>query len=150
MRAGEDAPGAFDNRPGQDSAELCSRQIVAILPTESTKFEAIASPFCKLLETCFTHALVAWVGCLVEREAGAAVSGGSGPRAGGRNRPKTVIPVLCFVDSDWGLLSRPLQLGEAVVTWPRSFVGCWRNRGRSEPGDVAAVARTLPAALPSA
>jgi hypothetical protein len=54
-----------------------------------------------------------------------------------------VIPVLCFVWSDWPLLSRPLNIDGVIVTWPRALASLVRSQVAGPPADAVATARAI-------
>jgi len=61
-----------------------------------------------------------------------------------------VIPVLCFVDSDWGLLGAPFSVGNVYVTWPKDLHKLLRRAGTLGPDDIAALEIALATSLPAA
>jgi hypothetical protein len=62
----------------------------------------------------------------------------------------SVIPVLCFTDSDWGLLASPFSIGDVHVTWPRALRKQLRSAGTLEPEEIAALELALATSLPAA
>jgi hypothetical protein len=63
----------------------------------------------------------------------------------------TVCPVLCFTDSDWGLLASPFSIGEVYVTWPRALAKMLRgDAGPLGPDGIAALELELATSLPAA
>jgi hypothetical protein len=58
-----------------------------------------------------------------------------------------IIPVLCFVASEWALFARPFQLGGVWVEWPKSLRERIRRGGSLEPDHVASIARQLSESL---
>jgi hypothetical protein len=61
-----------------------------------------------------------------------------------------VIPVLCFVDSQWGLGASPFVLGEVRVMWPKMLYRLVRSEGSLERDQIEDVERLLAHALPRA
>jgi hypothetical protein len=61
-----------------------------------------------------------------------------------------VIPVVCFVDSRWGLLAPPLVFGDVRVLWPRALGKLLRNGGTLSVDRIAQIERRLAVALPAA
>lgn len=61
-----------------------------------------------------------------------------------------LIPVLCFVDSDWGLFASPLRVGGVRVLWPKMLGKLIRSKGELSPAAVAELERQLALALPAA
>jgi hypothetical protein len=58
-----------------------------------------------------------------------------------------VIPVVCFVWSDWPLLLKPFQHDGVWVTWPKDLAKKILAPGPLEPEQAARVAETLAARL---
>jgi hypothetical protein len=61
-----------------------------------------------------------------------------------------ITPVLCFVDAEWSLFSRPFQLEGVWVEWSKSLGERLRAPGSFAPEHVQLLARKLATALPSA
>jgi Nuclease-related domain len=61
-----------------------------------------------------------------------------------------VIPVLCFVDSEWGLFTSPLRFGDVRVLWPKMLGKLVRSKGHLTAAEISAVERQLAHALPPA
>ena len=59
-----------------------------------------------------------------------------------------VIAALCFVDSEWGLFSKPFHQGGILVTWPKKLSEAIAEPGPLSPTMVFRVADRLAAALP--
>jgi hypothetical protein len=58
-----------------------------------------------------------------------------------------VIPVVCFVWSDWPFLLKPFQHDGVWVTWPKDLAKRIVAAGPLEPEQAARVAETLAARL---
>jgi hypothetical protein len=61
-----------------------------------------------------------------------------------------VIPVLAFVDGDWGLFDRPFMLDGVLVIWAKGLPRRLRRSGPLGPARVRELAQRLDAALPPA
>jgi hypothetical protein len=61
-----------------------------------------------------------------------------------------VVPVLCFVESHWGVWGRPFLIGDVRVLWPKMLGKLVRREGPLERDDIAALEWSLCAVLPSA
>lgn len=61
-----------------------------------------------------------------------------------------VHPVLCFVDSDWGLFTRPFRMRGVLVCWPRALAKRVRAPDAGTPEQVAHLAELLTERLPPA
>jgi hypothetical protein len=61
-----------------------------------------------------------------------------------------VIPVLCFVDSEWGLFASPLRFGDVRVLWPKLLGKLVRDKGDLSAKAISALERQLAQALPPA
>jgi hypothetical protein len=61
-----------------------------------------------------------------------------------------VIPVLCFVDSEWGLFASPLRFGDVRVLWPKLLGKLVRDKGDLSAEAISALERQLAQALPPA
>ena len=62
-----------------------------------------------------------------------------------------VIPVLCFVDAEWGLFTKPFRLNEVLVIWPKALVKAIQATEQARhPLAVQELAGRLAAALPPA
>jgi hypothetical protein len=59
-------------------------------------------------------------------------------------------PVLCFVDSDWGVFPRAFVFHAVFVTWPQELVKRIRTEGPLDTATVAWTAARLATALPPA
>jgi hypothetical protein len=59
-----------------------------------------------------------------------------------------VNAALCFVDSEWGLFSKPFHQGGVLVTWPKKLSEAIAEPGPLSPTMVMNVADRLAAALP--
>ena len=61
-----------------------------------------------------------------------------------------VRPVVCFIDSDWGIFASPLMFGTVVVTWPKSLYAILNSDGDTDTASIQTVAHTIAAAFPAA
>jgi hypothetical protein len=61
-----------------------------------------------------------------------------------------LVPVVCFVDSDWGLFASPLRFGAIRVLWPKVLYKLVQAAGELGPPDIARLERELATALPPA
>jgi hypothetical protein len=59
-----------------------------------------------------------------------------------------VIPVLCFVDSQWALIARPFAFGDVHVAWPKMLVKLLRTEGPLTHDEILRLERLLVLALP--
>lgn len=61
-----------------------------------------------------------------------------------------ICKTLCFVDADWSLLARPIELGGAHIVWPRALGKLIRCEGTLDREAISRIERTLALALPPA
>jgi hypothetical protein len=61
-----------------------------------------------------------------------------------------VVPVLCFVDSQWPLIASPLVFGDVRVVWPKMLGDVVRAKGETSPGEIRGLERLLADVLPPA
>lgn len=61
-----------------------------------------------------------------------------------------VIPVLCFVDAEWGLFADPLKFDAVHVMWPRALYRFLASEGPLGVGEIARLERELAMKLPVA
>jgi hypothetical protein len=61
-----------------------------------------------------------------------------------------VHAALCFVDSDWGLLDFPFQVGTVWVLYPGALRKRLKKDGALSPDQMERIARRLALSLPSA
>jgi len=61
-----------------------------------------------------------------------------------------VWPVLCFIDSEWGMLASPISLGTVLITWPKSLYSILKKDGDADTAAIQTVAHILAAAFPAA
>jgi hypothetical protein len=61
-----------------------------------------------------------------------------------------VIPVLAFVDGDWGLFDRPFVVDGVLVIWSKGLPRRLRRAGPLGSREVLEIAHRLDAALPQA
>ena len=58
-----------------------------------------------------------------------------------------ITPVLCFVDAEWALLARPMEIEGVVVTWPRALRALVCGSATGPAAVSLGVARALRAEL---
>jgi hypothetical protein len=58
--------------------------------------------------------------------------------------------LLCFVDSDWPLLARPIQIDDVVALWPRALAKHLRTPGDLDPDEIASVTSLIEERFPPA
>jgi hypothetical protein len=61
-----------------------------------------------------------------------------------------IYGALCFLDSDWGLMDSPFNVGNVWVTYPRALRKALRKKGEVSRATMEHVARRLDLSLPSA
>lgn len=61
-----------------------------------------------------------------------------------------VLPLLCFVDAEWGWFAKPFTLDGVTVAWPKATAEMLRQPGTLNPGQVQQVANHLASQLPPA
>jgi hypothetical protein len=61
-----------------------------------------------------------------------------------------ISKVICFVDADWSLFARPLELDGVHVLWPRALGKLLRAEGPLESETISRLERRLALALPAA
>ncbi|HJX47932.1 MAG TPA: nuclease-related domain-containing protein [Gaiellaceae bacterium] len=61
-----------------------------------------------------------------------------------------IFAVLCFVDSQWGLIPSPFVLNDVHVTWPKMLYKLVRSEGSLQREQIAELERLLALALPRA
>ncbi|HEV8462517.1 MAG TPA: nuclease-related domain-containing protein [Gaiellaceae bacterium] len=61
-----------------------------------------------------------------------------------------VLPVLCFVDSEWGCFARPLKFGDVWVVWPKKLAELLGCEGPLDRDEIARLERVLAVKLPRA
>ena len=54
-----------------------------------------------------------------------------------------VRPMLCFVDAEWPLFSKPYELDGVLVTWPRAMRELLIRPGPYDPAPVTLIAYRL-------
>jgi len=62
----------------------------------------------------------------------------------------SVFAVLCFIDSEWGLLPQPLRFGAVHVMWPKALYDFLASDGPLDRADVERLERALATKLPVA
>ena len=60
-----------------------------------------------------------------------------------------IRPALCFTDAEWGLFSKPIQMGGAVISWAKALVAQIRTDGPLDPRTIDLLARELSSKLPA-
>lgn len=60
------------------------------------------------------------------------------------------IPVLCFIDAEWGFFAQPFKIGAVHVVWPKALYELLGSAGPLENEAIAGLERKLAAKLPSA
>jgi hypothetical protein len=61
-----------------------------------------------------------------------------------------VRPGLCFVGAEWSFFAKPFELGGVWIGWPKALEKSLRADGQLASRDLAALARSVAAALPKA
>jgi hypothetical protein len=65
--------------------------------------------------------------------------------------PDTMItPVLCFVDTEWGVFAKPFRIDDTLITWPKALVAQLRVPGPLTLQQIAALGEQLSSKLPAA
>ncbi len=62
----------------------------------------------------------------------------------------TVHPVICFIDAEWGLFTKPFNLDGVLVCWPKALYQHIQSAGHIGGAQVADIASRLASALPTA
>ena len=60
-----------------------------------------------------------------------------------------VQPTLCFTNSEWPLLAKPLQIDGITITWPTKLIEAIRAAGQLDTTTIDTLARHLSATLPA-
>ena len=60
----------------------------------------------------------------------------------------SVFAVLCFIDSEWGLLPQPLRFGAVHAMWPKALYDFLASDGPLDRADVERLERALATKLP--
>lgn len=61
-----------------------------------------------------------------------------------------ICRTICFVDADWSLFARPIEIEGVHVLWPRALGKLIRTEGSLSPDEIARIAGKLALALPAA
>lgn len=61
-----------------------------------------------------------------------------------------ICKTLCFVDADWSLFARPIELNGVHILWPRALGKLLRREGPLDRDAVNRIERCLALALPAA
>ena len=61
-----------------------------------------------------------------------------------------ICKTVCFVDADWSLFARPIQMEGVHVLWPRALGKLIRKEGPLSRDDIAQIERKLALELPAA
>jgi hypothetical protein len=61
-----------------------------------------------------------------------------------------IMPVVCFVTSDWGLFAKPFEISAVLVTWPQKLVERIAAAGPLTATGVARIANRIGVGLPAA
>jgi hypothetical protein len=59
-------------------------------------------------------------------------------------------PVVCFVDSEWGLFQRPIDYAGVRILWPDALAKLIRAEGTLDAETIGRLERRLALALPTA
>lgn len=61
-----------------------------------------------------------------------------------------ICKTICFVDADWSLFARPIEMVGVHVLWPRALGKLLRTEGSLSRDEIARIERKLALALPAA
>lgn len=61
-----------------------------------------------------------------------------------------ICKTICFVDADWSLFARPIEMEGVHVLWPRALGKLIRTEGSLSRDEIARIERKLALALPAA
>jgi hypothetical protein len=61
-----------------------------------------------------------------------------------------ICKTICFVDADWSLFARPIEMDRVHVLWPRALGKLIRTEGPLSRDEIARIERGLALALPAA
>jgi Nuclease-related domain len=61
-----------------------------------------------------------------------------------------IIPVLCFIESDWGFFPKAMRFGNVLVVWPTKLYELLRQPGPLDGAEIARLERHLAEQLPAA
>lgn len=61
-----------------------------------------------------------------------------------------VCKTICFVDADWSMFARPIEMDGVRVLWPRALGKLLRTEGPLSHEEIARIERKLAVALPAA
>ncbi len=82
-----------------------------------------------------------------KREADVAQPGGD-PVDGARDASLQICKTICFVDADWSLFARPIEMEGVHVLWPRALCKLIRTEGSLTRDEIARIEHKLALALP--
>jgi hypothetical protein len=68
----------------------------------------------------------------------------------GEDASVQICKVICFVDADWSLFARPIEMDGVHVLWPRALGKLIRTEGAVSRDEIARIERKLALALPAA
>jgi hypothetical protein len=61
-----------------------------------------------------------------------------------------ICKAICFVDADWSLFARPIEIEGVLVLWPRALRKLIRTNGSLSRDEIARIEHKLASALPTA
>jgi hypothetical protein len=61
-----------------------------------------------------------------------------------------ICTTICFLDADWSLFARPIEMEGVHVLWPRALGKLIRTEGSLSSDKIARIGRKLALALPAA
>ena len=61
-----------------------------------------------------------------------------------------ICKTICFVDDDWSLFARPIEMEGVHVLWPRALDKLIRTEGPLSRNEIERIERKLALALPAA
>jgi hypothetical protein len=68
----------------------------------------------------------------------------------GEDATVRICKTICFVDADWSLLTRPIEIDDVHVVWPRALGKLIRAEGTLSRDEIVRIERKLALALPAA
>jgi len=60
-----------------------------------------------------------------------------------------ICKAICFVEADWPLFARPIELDRVHVCWPGALGKLLRTEGTLSQGEIAQIERRLALAVPA-